>query len=139
MQNFHSIASKYETLKARLLEINDITAAAGLLYWDQATYMPPGGATARGRQIATLRQIAHQKFTDPALEELLEDLKSDEKNLAYDSDAASLIRVTRRKYQKAVQVPEKFMARECHNIIPLLTQFGQKREQKMIFERCNPI
>ncbi len=111
MQNFHPIASKYETLKARLLEINDITSAAGLLYWDQATYMPPGGATARGRQIATLRQIAHQKFTDPALGELLEDLKSYEESLGYDSDAASLIRVTRRKYQKAIQVPEEFMAR----------------------------
>lgn len=68
--------------------------------------MPPGGAKSRGRQIATLQQIAHQKFIDPALGELLADLKSFEESLDYDSDAASLIRVTRRKYDKAVKVPE---------------------------------
>lgn len=111
MQNLNPTNSKYEALKARLLEINDLTSAAKLLYWDQATYMPPGGATARGRQIATLRQIAHQKLTDPELGKLLENLQPLEESLGYDTDAASLIRVTRRIYQRAVQVPVDFMAR----------------------------
>lgn len=111
MQNSNYTNSKYEALKARLLEINDITSAARLLYWDQATYMPPGGASARGRQIATLRQIAHSKLIDPAFGELLEDLQADEESLGYDTDAASLIRVTRLHYQRAVQVPVDFMGR----------------------------
>ena len=43
-----------DELKARLLEVNDLGSAAAVLRWDQATYMPPGGAEARGRQTATL-------------------------------------------------------------------------------------
>ena len=110
MQNSNPTSS-YQELKARLLEINDIASAAALLHWDQATYMPPGGATARGRQIATLREIAHRKLTDPALGKLLDHLSALEESLEYDADEASLIRLTRRKYQKAVQVPVEFMAR----------------------------
>lgn len=97
-------------LKTRLTEIHDIEAAASLLYWDQATYMPSGGAAARGRQLATLQQISHSKFTDPAIGQLLEDLRSLEESFPYDSDEASLIRITRRNYETAVRVPAKFMA-----------------------------
>ena len=100
-----------QELKTRLTEINDIDSAAFLLYWDQATYMPPGGAAARGRQLATLRQISHTKFTDPAIGQMLEDLRSYEASLPYDSDEASLIRITRRNYDRAIRVPAQFMAK----------------------------
>ena len=110
MQTIEKTEPKLLELKTRLAEIHDIEAAASLLYWDQATYMPPGGAAARGRQLATLQQISHSKFTDPAVGELLEDLRSYEESLPYDSDEASLIRVTRRNYEIAVRVPAKFMA-----------------------------
>lgn len=100
-----------QELKTRLTEINDIESAASLLYWDQATYMPSGGAAARGRQMATLRQIAHVKFTDPAIGQLLADLRSYEASLPYDSDEASLIRITRHDYQRAVQIPAAFTAK----------------------------
>ncbi|MEB3280626.1 MAG: carboxypeptidase M32 [Lyngbya sp.] len=98
-------------LKQRLSEINDIESVVSLLHWDQATYMPSGGAAARGRQIATLKQIAHEKFTDPALGQLLEDLRPYEASVPLDSLAASLIRITRRDYQRAIRVPSEFMAR----------------------------
>ena len=101
---------KYEELKTLLIEINDINATAGLLHWDQSTYMPPGGAAARSRQSATLRRIAHEKFTDTAIGELLDALTPYEESLDYDSDEASLIRLTRRKYERAIKIPAKFMA-----------------------------
>jgi Zn-dependent M32 family carboxypeptidase len=41
-------------LLARLHEVDDLEMAGAVLGWDQATYMPPGGAAARGRQLATL-------------------------------------------------------------------------------------
>lgn len=103
-------AGKLEELKARLMEVNDLRSAAALLSWDQATYMPPGGAAARGRQIATLHRLAHEKFTDPAIGRLLDELRPYEESLPYDSDEASLIRVTRRDYERAVKVPPSFMA-----------------------------
>jgi len=103
--------AKLEQLKTRLVEINDLQSAAALLSWDQTTYMPPGGAPARGRQMATLRRLAHEKFTDPAIGRLLDDLRPYEEGLPYESDEASLIRVTRWLFERAVQVPPSFMAR----------------------------
>ena len=101
--------SKLKELKAILLEINDLNAAAALLQWDQATYMPPGGVVARARQLATLRRLAHDKFIDQATGKLLNELRPFEENLPYDSDDASLIRVARRDYEKAVKIPPAFM------------------------------
>lgn len=102
--------AKFQELKNRLLEINDLNSAADLLYWDQSTYMPPGGAPARARQIATLSRLAHEKFIDSAIGKLLEDLRTYEEDLPYDSNEASLIRITRRDYEKAVKVPPSFTA-----------------------------
>jgi carboxypeptidase Taq len=111
MQTLEKTHPKLQELKTRLAEINDIESAASLLYWDQATYMPSGGALARGRQMATLRHIAHTKFTDPAIGQLLEDLRSYEASLPYDADAASLLRITRHDYERAVKIPASFTAK----------------------------
>ncbi len=100
--------AKLKELKNRLLEIDDLNSAGAVLYWDQATYMPSGGAPARARQIATLGRLAHEKFTDPTVGKLLEDLRPFEEGQSYDSDDVSLIRVTRRDYEKAVKVPPSF-------------------------------
>jgi len=77
---------------------------------DQSTYMPPGGVAARARQMATLSRLAHEKFIDPAIGRLLDDLRLYAGGLPYDSDDASLIRVARRQYERAVCVPPAFVA-----------------------------
>ena len=96
-------------LKNRLHEVYDLNMAAALLRWDQTTYMPPGGATARGRQIALVSRIAHEKFTDPELSRLLDAAERGLAGAAYDSDDASLIRATRRELELAVRVPPAFV------------------------------
>lgn len=100
---------KFEELKTRLMEINDINSANAILGWDQSTYMPPGGAPARGRQAATLGRISHEKFTDAAIGRLLDDLAPWAEGLDYDSNEASLVRVTRRNYDQAVKVPAELL------------------------------
>ncbi len=105
-----SLEENLTELRRRLQEILDLQGAAAVLRWDQATYMPPGGAASRARQIATLEQLAHEKLTDPQLGLLLEDLRPVEESLPYDSDEASLIRVTRRLYEHAARVPAGFVA-----------------------------
>ena len=102
--------ARLQELRTRLIEVNDLEAANALLNWDQSTYMPEGGAAARARQSATLSKIAHERFTDPAIGRLLDDLRSYAESLPYDADDASLIRVTRREYERAVKVPPAFMA-----------------------------
>lgn len=102
--------AQLQELKRRLLEVDDLESASSLLNWDQSTYMPPGGATARGRQLATLGELAHQKRTDPEIGRLLDALQAYEDTLPPDADDASLIRVARRDYHRAVKIPPSFVA-----------------------------
>ncbi|NJO23839.1 MAG: carboxypeptidase M32, partial [Sphingomonadales bacterium] len=106
-----SAEARLAELKRRLLEISDLNNAGAVLGWDQATYMPKGGAAARARQGATLSRLAHEKFTDPALGRLLHSLADYGESQPYQSDTASLIRVVRRDYEKATRVPADFVAR----------------------------
>jgi carboxypeptidase Taq len=101
---------KIQELKSRLQEVNDLNAASAVLYWDQQTYMPPGGAESRGRQLGTLGRLAHEKFIDPAIGKLLDELEPYAESLAYDSDEAALVRVTRREYERSVKIPPAFTA-----------------------------
>ncbi len=102
--------TKLKELKTILGEINDLNAAAYLLEWDQQTYMPPEGATARGYQLATLSSISHNKFTSPEVGQLLEDVQPYVDQLDPDSDEARLVRVARREYDKAIRVPTELVA-----------------------------
>lgn len=106
-----SAEAKLAELKRRLLEISDLAAAEAVLGWDHSTYMPAGGATARARQSAMLSRMAHEKSTDPSLGRLLEDLVPYASSLPYDSDDASLIRIARRDFEKAIKLPSAFVAR----------------------------
>jgi carboxypeptidase Taq len=109
--NGRSAESLLAELKNRLREINDLGAASALLGWDQATYMPSGGVAARARQAATINRLAHVKSVDLALGKLLDQLHAYCESLPYESDAASLIRVARRDFEKAVKVPADYVAR----------------------------
>ena len=101
---------KLRELKTLLAEVSDLSAAGAVLSWDQTTYMPTGGGPARGRQMAALGRLAHDKFVDPAIGHLLEDLRPYEESLPYDADDAALLRVTRRDYERALKVPSDFVA-----------------------------
>lgn len=102
---------KIADLKNRLAEISDLRAASSLAHWDQATYMPAGGAAARGRQISTLNRLAHEKFIDPRVGELLETLQVTHQSTPFEDDDASLVRVTRREWEKASRIPAEFEAK----------------------------
>ena len=67
--------------------------------------MPPGGHPARAEALATLSRVVHEKFVDDEVGALLERLRPLEESLEHDSDDASLIRVTRRDWEKQRRVP----------------------------------
>ncbi|HEX5845067.1 MAG TPA: carboxypeptidase M32 [Rhodoplanes sp.] len=96
-------------LKHRLSEIYDLNAAESVLFWDEATYMPTGGAVARGRQAAMLKRFAHERSADPALGKLIDRLEPMADRL--DADDASLIRIARRDFERAIKVPAEYVAR----------------------------
>src|SRR5919201_1760422 len=94
---------KLDRLKELLAEVDDLRKAATLLFWDQRVMMPSGGAEARADASATVGRLAHEKFVSNEIGELLNGLNEDDYD--YESVEASLIRVTRRDYEKAVRVP----------------------------------
>ncbi|HUQ21537.1 MAG TPA: carboxypeptidase M32 [Gaiellaceae bacterium] len=100
----------FAELKTRLAEIHDLRRAQEILFWDQTVMMPPGGSSVRGQQVTTLDRIAHQKFVSDEIGSLLEQVSDYEQGLDYDSDDASLIRVTRRDWEKARRVPTELAA-----------------------------
>ena len=104
------MSEKFDELRTRLAEISDLGRAAAILAWDQETMMPPRGAGVRAEQLATLSRITHQKFTSPEVGRLLDDLAGFEQDHEPDSFEASLIRVTRRDWQKACKVPAELRA-----------------------------
>jgi len=99
----------FAELTTRLAEHNDLVSAASLLRWDQETYMPEGGNAARGRQLATLDKLAHDRLTDPDLERLIDKVTPWAEREGEGSFAARLVRVTRRDIERATKVPASFV------------------------------
>ncbi len=57
----------YDAFQAQIARINDIICTVNLLAWDSRTMMPPGGVDARGRQVATLTDLARDLATGDEL------------------------------------------------------------------------
>jgi len=55
--------NSYEKLVERMREISLVDAAAGLLSWDQETYMPPAAIEFRAAQLAYFKGRTHRLFT----------------------------------------------------------------------------
>lgn len=64
----------YTQYEQHLRKIADLRYAAAVLQWDQETYMPSKGAAFRGRQLATLSELAHTFFTGKETLDLLNKL-----------------------------------------------------------------
>ena len=95
---------KMAQLREILGEVSDLGRAAAVLSWDQETYMPRGGVRARAEQMATLRRLAHVRFTAPETGALLDDLAEATASDDPASDDASLIRVTKRDYDRSCKL-----------------------------------
>jgi carboxypeptidase Taq len=102
--------SAFDDLRQRLAEIADLGKTMALLGWDQQVMMPSGGAAIRAEQMATVGRIAHTKFISAEIGRLLDDLHDFGEQHDYDSFEASLIRVTRRDWEKASKVPPDLRA-----------------------------
>lgn len=89
----------WDAARALWAEIDDLQRAAAVLEWDQLVNMPPGGAAARARQLATLERLAHERLTSERLGEALEAAAVEP-----EADPAWL-RAARRVRDREVRVP----------------------------------
>jgi carboxypeptidase Taq len=99
-----------EQLRERMAALADLRNVAQLLDWDQQTMMPPGGAPARAETVATVQGISHEMFISDETGRLIEAAGAHLDGAPADSDEASLIRVTRRQWDKARRVPSELAA-----------------------------
>lgn len=97
-------------LRDRMAELADLSNVAQLLEWDQQTMMPARGADGRAEALATLRRVSHERFVSPETGQLLDVAQAALEGLPFESDEASLVRVVRRRWEKARRVPAELAA-----------------------------
>jgi carboxypeptidase Taq len=95
-----------EPLRERIGAINDLLTTVNLLVWDSRTMMPPGGAAARGRQIATLSRLARDLTCD---DEMLRRLEAAEREVAV-AGADEIDRVAVHQVRDAVDTHRRIPA-----------------------------
>ena len=109
-----STSPNLDLLKERLAQVSDLKSAANFLSWDQQVNMPPGGSEARAHHLATVETLAHSLFIDDETGHLLNEGAAETAELPYDSDDASLVRVSLREYEKLRRVPEALVTERAH-------------------------
>jgi carboxypeptidase Taq len=93
-----------------MAELTDLRSASSLLEWDQQTMMPPQGADGRAESLATLARISHAMFTSADTGRLIDAAATELDGTSPESDEASLVRVVRRRWEKARRVPSDLAA-----------------------------
>jgi carboxypeptidase Taq len=126
----------YDQYKTALQKIADIKYASAVLQWDQETYLPKNGNDARGRQIATLNELAHEQFTDVKFGALLNQL-SVQKNLS-DKEKRN-VQLSLEDFNKNKKLPSTFVRQMSEAVNKSFHAWIQARKENnfKIFE--NPL
>jgi len=96
----------YLAFKAHMQKIADVAYSIALLSWDQETYMPEKGGSFRAQQIATLSGIHHKLFTDPILDDLLNQLANDK---SLDVKQRKNVELTKETFDKQKKYSTEFV------------------------------
>ncbi|ANM32218.1 hypothetical protein ABI59_11785 [Acidobacteria bacterium Mor1] len=104
----------YEKLMARVQETQLLAGASSILAWDQEVKMPKGGLPYRGKQLALLAQLAHERSVATEYQDLLAECEQDPA-LTGDpaSPQASNLRELRRSLDRLTKLPGSLVAEEA--------------------------
>src|SRR5262245_9832893 len=130
-------ADAYAELVRRSKELGVLNSCAAVLGWDQQTYMPAKGAGLRGEQMAFLAALAHQKFTDPKVGELLATVERSELVKDPASDAEANARELRRAYDRATKLPQS-LVEELARVTTQAQQAWEQAKRKNDFPSSRP-
>jgi carboxypeptidase Taq len=97
----------YEKLRARAKEIALVDSAAGLLNWDEETYMPRQALPFRAEQLAFFSGWSHRQFTAPEVGDWIK--ACEDHGFTADSDEAANVREWRRSYDRATKLPPELV------------------------------
>jgi carboxypeptidase Taq len=103
-----------ERLHSADREQRQLERVVSILHWDMETNLPPQGVDERAEQLALLQGMAHRRLTEPETGRLLGELGSTAENPSGDGKLPAIerdfLRVTRRRYDKAVRLPQDFVS-----------------------------
>lgn len=100
---------QYTTFKQRLLTLTHLTAALGVLSWDQEVMMPPKGAGKRAETIAELAGLLHERFLHLNDDALLDTLKSALTKGELDDRQEAVVREIARIYDREQKLSKEFV------------------------------
>ncbi|MCZ7583598.1 MAG: hypothetical protein M5R36_09855 [Deltaproteobacteria bacterium] len=126
----------YDALVADTKEISDLGNIAGLLSWDQETFMPPKGLQAKARQLALMSGIVHRRQTDARRGEWIARLADAESDL--DSPARATLRETKRSYDRLTKLPAELVEEETRTCSLAHDEWIKARKQKR-FRALSPV
>ncbi len=96
----------YDRLHQRFRDVSLLNSSAGVLSWDQETYLPTGGVAWRAEQLAYLHGHSHRLATAPEIGDWLAEAESGpDADDAVDPARATNVRGWRRAYDRAVKLP----------------------------------
>ncbi len=101
-QEYSPKLQKLVDLSAELEDLGHISAVLG---WDQQINMPPGGSEERGLQTAAIGRIMHEKITSDEVAQLIQDLVEEIGDLEAETDAARMVKVSKRAVEKRTKIP----------------------------------
>jgi carboxypeptidase Taq len=104
------VTSALDHVRARFETISDLERARALVFWDERTKMPPGGAAPRADTLATLARISHELVVSDELAQLIDAAAAEVDGADPDSDDARFVRVAARDTAKARKVPTELRA-----------------------------
>src|SRR5438132_14107013 len=96
----------YAELIRRIKEHSLLGSCAGVLGWDERTYMPHKGSAHRAEQMALLARMTHEMLTAPEIGRLLGEVEGSALVRQKDSVPAVNVREARRCYDRAVKLPK---------------------------------
>ena len=95
----------YDSLVIRSRERAMLASCSALLGWDEQTYLPRGGSSYRGDQMAFLAGLHHERATDPGMGDLLATAEASDLMADPDSSEAANVRQWRRGYDRICRLP----------------------------------
>lgn len=98
----------YPQLAQKLEEISHLNGVMSTLGWDQEVVMPPGAGEARAKQLSALAGIIHERMTDPALGECLQQLSDTSSTHLSEAEQCN-IREAQRNYDLETKIPKRLV------------------------------
>lgn len=132
-----TIDAHYSDLIARIRDAAILGSCAGVLGWDERTYLPRKAAAYRGEQMALLARLSHEMWTDPKIGEHLDALESAPLPDAPDGTMTVNVREIRRLYNRAVKLP-KSLVEELARVTTQAQQEWQEARAANDFPRFRP-